>query len=399
MGVEIRPAKAEEIEEFYRVASTNLMIPPGQLQGMAPEWTLCAFEDGSLTTSYAAWPLTMRFNGKSVPVAGVTTVGTFPVYRRKGYLRKIITTHLKELYQNGGQSIAILYASRAAIYQRYGYAVISTRNAYRVEPRYLQFAFPAETTGRFRELDDSDDAFRQLVDLYRIFRKDRTGYLHRGKAMWDAGVLAKPPADGYVSKAVYEENGQALGYTVYAMAATRGKLAPAMSLSIRDIVWNTPTAYQAIWGYLANMDLVYEVDWPRVPIDDPLPHLLLEPRALNCTSGDGLLSRIVDVRRALPERLYPEEADLTFELIDELCPWNQGRGQLETTLESAVVRATDEACQLRMPVSTLAMLIFGQITATDAARMQRLEALDAKALPAWDNALRTNYRPFCADMF
>jgi len=172
MVVEIRPAKLEEMEEFYRVASTALVSPKGQIQGMiSPEWTLCAFEDGKLATAYAAWPLT-RFNGEGIPVAGVTFVGTLPVYRRRGYLRKIATRHFEMLHEQGERSIAILYASRAAIYQRYGYAVVSTRNSYNVEPRFLQFVLPVQVPGKFRELGSSDDEFGLLVDLYRRFRAD-----------------------------------------------------------------------------------------------------------------------------------------------------------------------------------------------------------------------------------
>jgi hypothetical protein len=52
-----------------------------------------------------------------------------------------------------------------------------------------------------------------------------------------------------------------------------------------------------------------------------------------------------------------------------------------------------------MPVSTLAMLFFGQITASEAARMGRLDVSDNKALQLWDRVMRTEHRPFCADMF
>ena len=101
MVVEIRPARPEEMEEFYRVASTALVLTQGQIQGVNPEWTLCAFEDGKLATAYAAWPLTMRFNGEGIPVAGVTSVGTLPIYRRRGYLRKIATRHFELLHEQG----------------------------------------------------------------------------------------------------------------------------------------------------------------------------------------------------------------------------------------------------------------------------------------------------------
>lgn len=399
MGVQIRPALPEEMDEFYRIARAALLLAPGKELGVNPDWTLCAFEDGKLTTSFAAWPLTMRFNGEGIPVAGVTLVGTLPIYRRRGYLRKIMAGFFEKLHDRGEQSIAILYASMAAIYQRYGYAIVSTRNAYDIEPRFLQFALPAEVPGTFRELGDDNESFGQLVDLYRRFRADRTGYSHRGRAMWKAGVLADPPAKGLLNKIVYEENGVPGGYTVYTMEQTTGWPVPRMTLKIRDAVWLSPSAYQAIWNYYANIDLADNIVWDRVPPDDPLPHLILEPRRLHTTSADGLLGRIVDIKQALPKRPYSEEATLTFDVTDELCPWNSGRWKLETSAAGSSIGHTDEEPQLRMPVSTLAMLVFGQLSATEASHMKRLDALDPDALPTWDKTMRTLYRPFCADNF
>jgi len=399
MGFEIRAARQEEMEEFLRVASTALVLSPGVLQAMQPEWTLCAFEDDKLATSYGAWPLIVRLNGEGIAVAGVTSVGTLPIYRRRGYLRKVITTHLELLREQGEQPIAILYASLAAIYQRYGYAVVSTRNSYNVDPRELGFPLAQPAPGTFREV--TDDEFGLLVDLYRRFRAERTGYLHRGRVMWEAGVLAAPPAGGLLTKVVYEEAGEPLGYVVYTIEPPPrgGGPGSGQRLAIRDLIWLTPSAYRAMWDYFANMDLVGNITWERVPCDDPLPHLLLEPRMLHLTSSDGLLARISDIEKALPRRGYHEEGKLTFEIIDDLCPWNRGRWRLETAAAGASVSTHSGEPQLVMPVSTMAMLLFGQISATEAARMGRLDVHDQGALPLWDRVMRTSYRPFCADMF
>ncbi len=399
MGLEIRPAREEEIEQFTHVASTALVMKPTSFVGMRPEFTLCAFEDGKLATSYAAWPLTMRFNGESVPVAAVTSVGTLPIYRRRGYLRKITAAHFKLLHEQGERAIAILLASQAAIYQRYSYAIVSTVNHYNVEPRYLDFSLPHPVKGTFREMSDAE--FPLLVDLYRHFRTDRTGYLHRGKVMWEAGVLSPPPTGEQLNKVIYEESGEPLGYVIYAVQQQQGPgPGPGQQLTIRDLVWLTTSAYRAIWEYFAKMDLVSNIVWGRVPGDDPLPHLLLEPRMLRLTSSDGLLGRIVDVEQALPQRHYDEEGALTFEIVDDdLCPWNCGRWKFEASTDTSSISRTDEEPQLVMPISTLAMLLFGQISASEAARMARLDVCDKNALSSWDRVMHTKYRPACADMF
>ena len=395
MAVDIRPISPEELDDFKRVAGTSLVMSPDTFVGMRPEFTLCAFEDGRLSTSYAAWPFMMRFNGVAVPVAAVTTVGTVPVYRRRGHLRRITTHHFQQLHEQGERPIAILHAAWAAIYQRYGYAVVSTKIAYNVEPQYLRFTFPASVTGTLSEIGDDD--FPVLVDLFRRFREDRTGFLHRGREMWNAGVLAPPPAGGSLLRVLYQEDGEPQGYVVHTSQPGSGP--GSNTLGIRDLVWLKASAYRAIWDYLANMDIMRSISWGNIPPDDPLPHLLLEPRKLNMTCADGILGRIVDVERALPGRCYDEEAVLTFGIKDDLCPWNQGAWRLETSPEGASVARTSETSQVVMPVSTLALLAFGQVSASHAASMGRLDANDPDALPKWDKTMRTRYRPSCPDGF
>ena len=394
MGLEIRPAREEEGDEFKHVAGMALATSP-EGSGIPPKFTLCVFEGGKLATAYGAWPLTMRFNGEGVPVAGVTAVGTLPIYRRRGYLRKVTTKHLALLHEQGERAIAIVWASWAAIYQRYGYAVVSTRNSYDVAPRYLEFSLPQPVTGTFRAI--SDDELALLDDLYQKFIADRTGYIHRGHARWEFGQLAPPPAGSSLTKVVYQEADEPLGYVIYTQESMEGPGHPR--LTIRDLTWLTVPAYRAVWNYLANMDEVGTIIWRLLPTDDPLPHLLLEPRMLNITSGNGIMGRIIDVERALPQRSYLEEGTLTFEITDSLCPWNQGRWKLEASTEGSLISRAREEPQLVMPISTLAMLVFGQVSASEAARMGRLDVNEDSALSMWDKVMRTKYRPFCDDDF
>ena len=111
------------------------------------------------------------------------------------------------------------------------------------------------------------------------------------------------------------------------------------------------------------------------------------------------MARIIDVEQALPGRCYRDEGTLIFEIIDDLCPWNRGRWKLDISPSQATISHTSAEPQLVMPISTLAMLAFGQISATEAARMQRLDVHETDALSLWDKAMRTAYRPFCADVF
>ena len=149
MTLEIRPYRPEESDAFNRVPSivfgNYTGIPrsetPEAQRGpdlLPPELSLCAFEDGTLATTYAAYPFTMRLNGAKAPAAGVTCVGTLPTFRRRGHLRKIMEHDFQRRYEQRMEPIAILLASIAAIYQRYGYAVCSSRYAYTIDPKLIK---------------------------------------------------------------------------------------------------------------------------------------------------------------------------------------------------------------------------------------------------------------------
>jgi predicted acetyltransferase len=398
MSIEIRPIKPEELDEFKRVAATALIMKPSAFEGMRPEWTLCAFEDGKLATSFGAWPLTMRFNGEGVPVSGVTCVGTLPVYRRHGHLRQVMTSHFQILHEQGERHIASLWASWAAIYQRFGYGIVGSRYIYTVEPRYLQFSYLQEIRGTLRESHESE--FELLVSIYRKFVENRTGYLHRSKPTWDFGVLSSPPTGGTLNRVVYEEHGEPLGYMIYATQPHPGDPIPNHRIVLRDLVWLNNQAYRAFWEHLATMDLAFDVQWGRAPTDDPLPHLMLEPRRLKAQMADGILNRIVTVEKAMTQRKYTVESDLVFEVTpDELCPWNTGRWKLSIAPGGSRIVRTRESPQLTVPIGTLALLVFGQVSATEAARMGRLEVNEPGTLPVWDEVMKTEYKPACPDMF
>ncbi|HSW58856.1 MAG TPA: GNAT family N-acetyltransferase [Dehalococcoidales bacterium] len=401
MEPDIRPILPSELDDFLVVVRLGFGLPPEFKVNLKPEWTLCAFSNGKLATSYAAWPLEMYFDGTAIPVGGVTWVATHPLFRRRNFLRKITEAHFKALKASGGPSIVALQASMASIYQRYGYAVVSTRNTYSVEPQYIKFTRELPVSGQLREAADSD--VPSMVDIYNRFARNKTGLLKRGPGMENAPgnmtvLKVMPPATPI--KLIYSESGKELGYVIYSTVRDISGGNPlGQRIMISDMAYLTPGAYQAIWGYFANMDIIIRLDWGKVPPDDPLPHLLMEPRKLNLTSADGLLGRIVDVEKALPQRRYPVEGELSFTLIDDLCDWNQGAWKFTASHSSNSLKRTRGKTQITLPVSTLAMLFFGQINASQAAAMGRLEANEPSALETWDRVMRTTFRPACTDIF
>ena len=394
-NVEVRPATPDEMPEFARIASRELAMPPEGIAALDPRTTLCAFEDGRLATTYGWWPLQVRFNGPAVAVPGVTCVSTHPAARMKGYLRAVVERHFDHLHESGAASMTLLHPAWTAIYQRYGYATVTDRTTYRFDPRDVQFTHPLPTPGRVREVDLAEE-FGLLVDVYRRYREDRTGLIHRGRAMWDAGQLQVPTGLRQTVIA-YEEAGEPLGYVVYVHGPKPSGVIVSgggQMLRVMDFVALTPAAHQALWRVIGGYANVSEVEWGNAPPDDPLPLMLVEPRRLNLSRRDGIMARLVTVADALPLRGYTEAASLRFAVVDPVCPWNEGRWLLETSPEGArVTSAAGATPDITLPVDTLARLAFGYTPASVAAQAGLLDVHDASALPRWDAALRTKHPP------
>jgi predicted acetyltransferase len=397
--VEIRPATAEEMPAMIEQASRQLALPPAMFAGMPAERTMCAFVDGAVATTYAAWPLQIRFNGQPARIAGVTQVSTHPAHRRRGYLRAVTRKHFEEMHERREEALAGLHPAWMAIYGRYGYGTVTSRVTYTIEPVQVRFRYPRELRGHVREVDVATE-FGLLVDLYRRYREDRTGLVHRGRAMWDAGPIGAPPPDHRQVLLAYEEDGEAQGYVAYhhGPGPARDRAGAGQVLVVTDYFALTPEAHQALWTILAGYDNVAEIRWPNAAVDDPLPNMLVEPRMLNARLRDGIMARLVTVEDALTQRLYSVAGELTFDLVDDFCEWNHGRWRLEAGPDGSAAHRHDGDVDLRLRPDTLASLVFGQISTTDAWRAGLVEDVrDVGVLERWDATLRTKYRPHEAE--
>ena len=405
MNVEIRPATAAEMADLGilggYVYGGSFGDGPNNVVATAnlPEWTLCAFVDGQLASSFTNIPFTMRANGKAMRLAGVSTIGTQPEYRRRGLVRRIHTQAFADM-RDAEQPVAALWASQAAIYQRYGYAMTSVLRHYAVDTVDVRFFDGDDGSGRVARLE-LESAYDTLKGIYIAFIADRTCYLHRAKALWLQNALEEVEADGPIWAAVHaDDDGKAQGYVVYTLRA--GKVdhaARGQEIVIRDLAWLTQDAYRSLWRFIASHDLVGRVRWHSAPVDDPGPELFMEPRMLNARDHEGAWFRLVDAPAALAGRGYDIDAELAVGIADDpLTPWNNGVWHLETGSEGAHARPTRAAPDIRLNVKALASLWTGFRSASELASWGLLDG-DRGAVARADAMFRTRHAPHCPDHF
>ena len=83
--------------------------------------------DGRWVSTCGAYTMRMVVPGGRVPIAAITVVTVHPSYRRRGLLRQMMTHQLEGIATSGVEPVALLWASEAAIYGRFGYGEALSR--------------------------------------------------------------------------------------------------------------------------------------------------------------------------------------------------------------------------------------------------------------------------------
>ena len=94
-------------------------------------------------------------------------------------------------------------------------------------------------------------------------------------------------------------------------------------------------------------------------MDEPLRHLVRDPRALGARLVDGVWVRVVEVGAALAARRYAAGVDLVIDVTDPILGENTGRWRLTGDASTASCTRTDAAPDLSCAVTDLGAVYLG----------------------------------------
>jgi len=162
VDITLRPVTTDEFPTFRRATSAAFGSIPSDddddqwAVGLELERTLAAFEGDAIVATAGAFTFELTVPGyRLVPAAGVTVVGVLPTHRRRGLLRRMMREQLDDVAARG-EPLAVLTASEAAIYGRFGYGLAAFSAWWTLPTEGTEFATPSTPTGRFRLLEPSE---------------------------------------------------------------------------------------------------------------------------------------------------------------------------------------------------------------------------------------------------
>jgi predicted acetyltransferase len=391
----------EEMPEFIRLVEAAFGEEPHEhdierwSRTMEPERMLWVSDGDAKVATAGAFSFRLTIPGDEVRAAGVTTVGVLPSHRRRGILTQMMREQLDDVRRRE-EPIAILWASEASIYGRFGYGLATTAAKIEIDRDRAVFRERAEPVGATR-LVTREQAEEILPDVYDRVRVTTPGMFARSRTWWQASTLADPEHSrhgaGPLFCAVLELDGEADAYALYRLKSNWDEGVPKSTLRIREVMATSPVTLREIWRFLLGVDLVGRVETWGVPRDYPLFLMMTEPRRLRMTLGDALWLRLVDLEAALAARSYAPADGVVIDVRDSFCPWNEGAWSLPEA------DRTNADPDLQLDTADLGSVYLGGFSFAELARAGRVEELREGAIERADALFRTNITPWCPEVF
>jgi predicted acetyltransferase len=353
--ISIRPLQGEEFLDVLYPLDMYAFRPSPPFQNKE-EWASIVrerkgvtfhalFEDGVGVACAASTAMTQNVRGKLFPAGGVWDVVTAPAARRKGYSRQVLA-HLLAAVKDAGAVFSNLYPFRESFYERQGYVTHPLPIIARLAPSSLAPLLKKDFGGKV-ELQLIGDAF----DTYRDFLTQMRPNVH-GMAFFDIGDkfsaqrnrlwAAMAKVNGEIEGLMlYNLQGDEVGkfnFTAYRFYYTtsRGRyllldwIARHIDQADRTEIWLPPYEHPETW--LADMQVKIESQ-VRAPMS----------RVLNVAAIGGMETG---------------PGSFSANIIDPLCPLNEGMWKFETLNGRLQVSPANEAaCELT--IQGLTALVFG----------------------------------------
>ncbi|MFC9689189.1 GNAT family N-acetyltransferase [Kribbella sp. NPDC056951] len=402
MGIVLRAATSDDHDQLWTLFATAMMFDSTSSdldrELFEPERALVA-TDGDLVVGTAkALSRDLSVPGAVVPAAHVTAVGVQATHRRRGILSSLMSRQLRE----APEALAVLWASEAAIYGRFGYAAAAWNVSYEVNPHRVLPTPGPRGADRVEELT-AEDAAVQLSALLRALQESRPGVSGRSELLWRKRLQDKPEDRGGATPRKILVHRDATG-ALDGYALWRGKMSwvaegPANEVVLEELVAVDPTAYHALWHHVLTLDLVGKIQYNHAALDEPVQQLVANPSALVRRVGESLWVRLTDVSRALAERRYATGVDVVLEVTDDLIEHNNGRFHLTGDFQKATCERTEAAPDLSLSVSELSATYLGGRSLGEYAATGRVTEHTPGALAATSAALGWPIAPKSIEIF
>lgn len=327
MSSGVRPLVEADLDDWIRIRRASFGTPrdpddPDARRIMTSRLAVSRGieRDGRLAACCTWYPYPAWIGGVRVGTAALAAVVSAPASRRRGHVRELILDGLRE-QREAGVGWALEHPFDPRFYARMGFRTL---------PAGVLLDMPIERLpGDARDVafgptEPTDPALR---DVRRAFAASHGFALDRDDPPADGDELPQrwrrlfdPPEDAATPATAYRSDDG------YAIVATEG-FGTSGTLHVVDAAWTGAKGRREVLAMLT----AWRGQAARVRVDLPITDRVALREAQSHTRPRPVLQgRIVDLSSALGPLRSPFERELDLHVIDETCPWNDGRWRIAT---------------------------------------------------------------------
>lgn len=278
-------------------------------QRIKPEWAYGAFFEDKLASKMVILPLEVYLNGQIYAMGGISSVATWPEYRRQGLVAKLLK-HGLEVMKDSGQTISFLAPFAYPFYRKYGWEMHGEYKQWTLKTEQLP---KLQGNGYMERLGEDKS---MIYPIYEAYAQQYNGTMKRSEAWWEQRIFGGSKK-GLV--AVYRNaSGEARGYIFYQVKEEK--------MQIHELVYLDFDCYKGLWEFIKQHDSMIKEVSLDTPVDESLPLLVDNPRAEQ-KIVPYFMTRIVDVQAFLEKftlHWQDEQEQAFLHVYDEHAPWNDG---------------------------------------------------------------------------
>lgn len=431
----VRRIRQDELPAFVEALGAGFLERPDPAvvaEKLGDIWdyprTWLAEDAGTICGTFLSWATELTVpGGARLPAAAIASVTVRATHRRRGILRRLVAAEHRAIRERG-EAVGLLYASEYPIYGRFGYGPAVRVATWTLDTHSTRFTgLPVRGIEPVTRLGEALAAIRAVHERVRT---SRAGEIRRRDRRWeiDLGLRENgwdPPWRGFLVLH-RDEAGGVDGYARYRADDRWKQRQPRVTLTVDDLQAASDEAYDALWRFLAETDLVATVKAGQRSPGERLPWLLTNARAaVPSEIGDGLWVRLADVPRALETRTYDVREELVLEIVEEAATSGEGgesdaaddgagreepgptdeprslrhRVLLDAGPDGATCTRTSRSPDLTFHLGALGAAYLGGTHLSDAVRARGVDEHRTGALATADRLFRTLEEPVCSTFF
>jgi predicted acetyltransferase len=343
---------------LYRYAYTEWsdeQIKDEELEEILVEETLGVFENGRLVSSLRVHDFQQSVRGVLKDCGGLAGVPTYPEARRKGYVRELMRKGF-ELMRERGQSVSMLDPFKTSFYSQFGY--VAANAPYLVEAP-LKSLRPLKSTHndkdwtfeRVRAVKAKDPLLRFLRDVGTTRYHGYITFKSIPDEMWKQRVK-----DSIVI--FIRHKGKIEAASRYRLKGERIKGRWQSKAIVFDFLWRNREARSRLFDFFSkHQDQIHNIVI-HAPFETFVEHWFEDTR-LKVERKTPWMVRVIDVAGAIDNLPGTGNKEITLEVTDAECPWNNGGVSIGSKENRLQVTKYEGTCIVKATIQALSSLVYG----------------------------------------